>query len=381
MGQRDRAVESVAVTGSGEAPRLPPPLATGRLPDPAFWAGRRVLLTGHTGFKGAWACAWLRRLGAEVTGLALPPETTPSLFDAAGVAGLCASHFVDLRDRTAVAAVVAAARPDIVLHLAAQPLVRRSYREPVETFATNVMGTVHLLDALAAFDPAPAVILVVTTDKVYLNDDSGRAFVETDRLGGHDPYAASKAATEIAVASWRDAFLAARGSVVATVRGGNVIGGGDFSEDRIVPDIYRAARRGEALLLRAPDATRPWQHVLDCLCGYLVYAETLARPGTPPLALNIGPDPAAPITVAEVAATVQAAMGLRGGWRRDTVAGPREMQLLSLDPGLAHATLGWADRLPGHAALAWTADWYARFARGEPASALVGAELARYAAT
>lgn len=366
------------MTTAGPAPAAP--LPAGRLPDPAFWHGRRVLLTGHTGFKGAWLAAWLARLGAVVTGLALAPETRPNLFDAAAIAELCRSHLADLRDRQAVATIVAEAAPEIVLHLAAQPLVRRSYREPVETFATNVIGTVHLLDALRGLAVAPRVVLAVTTDKVYLNDDSGRAFVETDRLGGHDPYAASKAAAEIVVASYRDAFLAARGARVATARGGNVIGGGDFSEDRIVPDIYRAAVNGEALLLRSPDAVRPWQHVLDCLCGYLVYVETLASVATPPLALNIGPDPSTPITVAEVAATIQAAMGLDAGWRRDVAETPREMLLLSLDPSLAHAALGWADRLPGRAALAWTADWYARFTRGEPARALIDAELARYTA-
>jgi CDP-glucose 4,6-dehydratase len=294
--------------------------------------------------------------------------------------GVCASHLIDLRDRAAVAALVQRCAPEIVLHMAAQPLVRRSYREPVETFETNVMGTVHLLEAIRLAPAAPRAVLVVTSDKVYANDNAGRAFGEDDRLGGHDPYAASKAATEIAVASYRDAFLAERGIRVASARGGNVIGGGDFSEDRIVPDIYRAAIGGQPLLLRSPQAVRPWQHVLDCLSGYFAFAEDLASTPAPPVALNIGPDPGAPITVGMLASAIQSAMGLRDAWQLDAAAGPKEMMLLSLDPSAAHARLGWADRLPGRAGLLWTARWYADFARGQDARDLVLRDIAGYEA-
>jgi CDP-glucose 4,6-dehydratase len=371
-------VEAVAVTPS-HAAALPAPLTGGRLPDPAVWAGRRVLLTGHSGFKGGWALAWLSRLGAEVTGLSLPPETTPNLFDAAGLGARAhASHWVDLRDAAATRAAVEAAAPEIVLHMAAQPLVRRSYRDPVETFATNIMGTVHLLEALRLSPTPPRLVLVVTSDKVYANDETGRAFTEADRLGGHDPYAASKAATEIVVASYRDAFFAPLGARLATVRGGNVIGGGDFSDDRIVPDIVRAAQAGTALALRSPTAVRPWQHVLDCLSGYFAYAETLLADPSAPLALNIGPDASRPITVAEVAATLQSALGVATPWRHDAADAMREMTHLAIDASRARAALGWADRLPGTAALAWTAAWYAAFARGADAAALVEAELDRY---
>lgn len=339
-----------------------------------------MLLTGHTGFKGSWATQWLSLLGAHVSGLALAPDTAPSLFNTARIDGVCRSHLIDLADRAAVAALVADVQPSIVLHMAAQPLVRRSYREPVETFQTNVMGTVHLLEAIRLAPVAPQGVLIVTSDKVYENDNTGRAFAEGDRLGGHDPYAASKAATEIAVATYRDAFLAERGIRVASARGGNVIGGGDFSEDRIVPDIYRAAISGQSLMLRSPQAVRPWQHVLDCLSGYLTFAEDLALTPSPPHALNIGPDPGEPITVGMLASTIQSAMGLGDAWQRDAAAGPKEMTLLSLDPSAAHAQLGWADRLPGRAGLLWTARWYADFARGGDARYLVLRDIAGYEA-
>jgi CDP-glucose 4,6-dehydratase len=371
-----RAVEGLGVTGA--CPDVPAPLPVGRLPDPQFWRGKRVFLTGHTGFKGAWATQWLSLLGAEVTGLALAPDTEPALFSAARMEGLCRSHLIDLKDRAAVAALVDRSEPEIVLHMAAQPLVRRSYREPVETFQTNMMGTVHLLDAIRLASVAPKAVLIVTSDKVYANDNAGRAFAEGDRLGGHDPYAASKAATEIVAASYRDAFLAERGIRLATVRGGNVIGGGDFSQDRIVPDLYRAAIRGETLLLRSPRAVRPWQHVLDCLSGYLAFAEDLALKPSPPEALNIGPDPGEPIPVGMLASTIQAAVGVGNAWQRDDAHGPKEMTMLSLDPSAAHARLGWTDRLPGRAGLLWTARWYADFAHGGHARELVLRDIEGY---
>jgi CDP-glucose 4,6-dehydratase len=319
-------------------------------------------------------------MGSDVIGLALAPNSEPSLFASARMDEVCQSHLVDLRNRAAVASLVAQSAPDIVLHMAAQPLVRRSYREPVETFDTNVMGTVHVLDAIRLGPITPRAVLIVTSDKVYANDDAGRAFAEDDRLGGHDPYAASKAATEIVAASYREAFLAERGIRLATVRGGNVIGGGDFSEDRIVPDIYRAAVSGQPLVLRSPEAVRPWQHVLDCLSGYLAFAEDLALAPSPPRALNIGPDPGEPITVAMLADAIRSALGQGDAWQRDAVAGPKEMTLLSLDPSAAHAQLGWADRLPGRAGLLWTARWYADFGRGRAARDLVLRDIAGYEA-
>jgi CDP-glucose 4,6-dehydratase len=340
---------------------------------PAFWRGRRVLVTGHTGFKGAWLSLWLETLGADVTGLALPPHTAPSLFTAArprirDIAG-------DIRDAEAVARAVAASDPEIVFHLAAQSLVRRSYRDPVETVAVNVTGTAVVLNTLRAAKNLRAVV-VATTDKVYRNGDDGRPFREDDPLGGRDPYSASKAAAELVTSAMAESFLDAP---VATARAGNVIGGGDWSEDRIVPDIWRAIRSGTPLALRHPDATRPWQHVLDPLYGYLLYAERLAAGAGVPRALNFGPLPGVPITVGEVAGTMLASLGAEQRWQRAGDPGPHEMKMLALDPARAIAALDWRPRLDARAAIARTADWYRRFDRGADARALCLDDIARFA--
>lgn len=342
---------------------------------PSLWAGRRVLLTGHTGFKGAWLGRWLARAGAEVTGLALPPEPGPNLAEMLGTAHLAASLHIDLRDHGAVSKAVAEASPQVVLHLAAQPLVRRSFADPVETFGANLMGSVHLLDALRRCDDLAAV-LVVTSDKVYANDNSGRAYVETDRLGGHDPYSASKAATEIAVASFAASFLICP---VATARGGNVVGGGDFAAERLIPDLVRAAMEGQKPVLRNPGSTRPWQHVLDCLSGYISYAEAMMAGDTVPAALNFGPPAqSASLTVAEVAAAVQVAMGLPAGWVQDPEPGPPEMLKLSIDPALAMQVLGWRQRLDAAATMDWIAEWYGGWRSQRDMADLTDRQIARY---
>ncbi len=291
-------------------------MTTPRRPDASFWRGKRVLLTGHTGFKGAWLALWLRRLGAEVTGVALPPADEPSLFTLADVGGLCDSHLQDIRDAARLAAVVKAARPQILLHLAAQALVRASYRDPVGTFATNAMGTAHVLDALRGLDGA-RVAVMVTTDKVYRNLEQAVPFRETDELGGHDPYSASKAAAEVVIASYRDAFLSEQGVAVASARAGNVIGGGDWSEDRLLPDAVRAWQAGEALHVRRPAAIRPWQHVLEPLAGYLILAETLWDRPALAGAYNFGPaTPAQPMVRAKFAgATAPKARTRQAYWR------------------------------------------------------------------
>lgn len=350
----------------------------GRLPDPGFWAGRRVLLTGQTGFKGAWAALWLASMGAHVTGFALDPEADPTLHALAGAGQGIADRRGDLRVGAAVRAAVAAAEPEIVLHLAAQPLVRRAVAEPAEAFEVNLMGTVHLLDALR--EAGPRAILVVTSDKVYANDGAGRAFVEADRLGGKDAYSASKAAAEIAAGAYRQSYFAPRGIALATVRGGNVIGGGDFAADRLVPDLVRAVAAGTELVLRHPEATRPWQHVLDCLSGYLVYAEALALGEPVPPSLNIGPDPGRRLSVGEVADAMLAALGgERGtGWRHEPVPGSLEVPALAVDAGEARRALAWRDRLPGMAALDWTAAWYRAWAAGEDLRAVTLDQIARY---
>lgn len=347
--------------------------------DRSFWKDRHVLLTGHTGFKGAWAAVWLKRLGARVTGFALPSETQPSLWQEVGRGLLEHEVLADLANPEAVSLAVKASRPEIVLHMAAQSLVRRSYTRPVETFATNVMGTVHLLDALRAADRLRA-ILVVTTDKVYANSDDGRDFVEGDPLGGHDPYSASKAAAELAAASYAASFFRDAGVAVATARAGNVIGGGDWSEDRLVPDVWRAASRGEAVMLRNPAATRPWQHVVEPLAGYLRYLEALAQRRDVPLALNFGPLPGECATVAHVAEALAKALGAKTAWTRDDGPQPPEMNLLSLDPSKAIASLPWRPRLRCAEAVEWTARWYSQSEMGADPTDLCQSQIEQYEA-
>lgn len=347
--------------------------------DPAFWQGRRVLLTGHTGFKGSWAALWLAGMGAEVTGFSLAPDAEPNLHEILGGFGV-RSIIGDLRDREAVGQVVTEAKADIVLHMAAQPLVRYSYDHPVDTFATNVQGTVNLLDAVRRSSDA-ALTLVITTDKVYENDESGRAFREEDPLGGHDPYAASKAASEIAVQSYRKSFFAPLGRTLITARGGNVIGGGDFSVDRLIPDIIRAVRSGETLMLRSPGATRPWQHVLDCLDGYFTYVQAIVADPSLPTAMNIGPhDPADTKSVADVANAMARALGSNTNWDQDTADHPHEMNALALDPSAAHNHLGWTGRLQSDTAIRLTADWYAAWTNGADMTRFTQDQIAAYQA-
>ena len=343
-----------------------------------FWNDRRVLLTGHTGFKGAWLAAWLSTLGARVHGIALPPETTPNLFSCLGELPGLTSQFGDIRDAAALDEAIARAAPQIVIHMAAQALVRRSYRDPVETFDTNLLGTVRLLEALRAA-PDLAAVLVVTSDKVYENPGTGVPLAESDPLGGSDPYSASKATVEIATASYARSFFAARGVAVATARAGNVIGGGDWSEDRIIPDIWRTLRAGQPVALRYPEATRPWQHVLEPLGGYLAYTAALAtRPEALPRALNFGPDTAEVVTVAGVVERFQAAYGVAQGWCRSPGDHPKEAPLLAVDASLARRSLAWRPRLDATVAVGWTADWYRAFDAGASAAELTFQQIKRF---
>lgn len=332
--------------------------------DPEYWRGRRILLTGHTGFKGAWAALLLHRLGAHIYGLALPPDQDPNLFDLARIAEVVSGSICDLCEARAVRDAVAAADPEIVLHLAAQPLVRRSMAEPAATFATNVMGTVNLLEALRTAANLKAV-LIVTTDKVYSNPETGRPFREDEPLGGDDPYSASKAAVEIATRSYAKCFFEDRGIPVGTARAGNVIGGGDFSADRIVPDAWRAQCRDEPLVLRYPAATRPWLYVLDCLCGYLTYISALSRHTDAPRALNFGPDPSQSLPVKDLVERFQSQTGARHGWRLAEGFQGKEMHALALDSTCAREALGWRNHLDAHQAIAATAGWYLAQRRGE----------------
>ncbi len=346
-------------------------------PSPDFWRGRRVLLTGHTGFKGAWLALWLGRLGAAVTGLALPPATDPALFSLARVEEVAAHHAADIRDREAVARIARAADPQVVFHLAAQPLVRPGYADPVGTFSTNVMGTVHVLEALRQCPDLRAVV-AVTTDKVYRNREWPFPYREDDHLGGHDPYSASKAGSEIAAACYRDAFFRDRGVALATARAGNVIGGGDWSVDRLFPDAVRAFSSGRTLHIRRPDAVRPWQHVLEPLAGYLCLAERLfADPGLAG-AYNFGPHTFEAATVRRVVELARAAFG--GGevaWGPGD-EGPHEAGWLALETAKARTTLDLRPLWPLEEAVARTMAWYARQLRGEDARELCLAEIAAY---
>lgn len=345
-------------------------------PTPTFWSGKRVLLTGHTGFKGGWAALWLSQMGAEVVGIGLSPEPGPQFFELAKIGERVDSQIADVRNPDAMAHIVAAAKPDLVLHMAAQAFVRRSLRDPQTTWSTNVLGTGILLDAIRAQAPE-APTLVITSDKVYRNENSATAFAEDAPLGGKDPYSASKAACELLVASYRTSYFAPAGQVLATVRGGNVIGGGDFSEDRLIPDILRAIAAGQPVVLRHPEATRPWQHVLDCLSGYFVYAEALAT-GEVPLAMNIGPDPELGETTVLEAAEVMMELLDGPGIRHEPVEGSIEATSLGLDPGLAARTLGWLPRLQGRPALEWSADWYAGWRAGKDPQAMALAQITQF---
>lgn len=344
-----------------------------RRPDPQFWAGRRVLVTGHTGFKGAWATRMLAALGVRVTGFALDPAPGPSAFDALGVAGgLAADLRGDLRDADAVAQAVQGA--DIVLHLAAQAIVSEGYRDPAGTWASNVTGTLNLLQALRGTGVQAAVI--VTTDKVYRNTGP-RAFTETDPLGGGDPYSASKAACEILVESHRASFSDLPS--LATARAGNVIGGGDFGRDRLIPDLIRAQLAGLPLALRNPDATRPFQHVLDVIAGYLLLAEDLAA-GRAPGAVNFGPDEAE-VSVRDLLAAWGDATGRPPDWHPQKAPPLAEKPRLALDSQLARKALAWAPRVTTRAAIAATAEWYARWAAAQDMTAATDTAIRQFLET
>ena len=339
------------------------------------FAGRSVLLTGHTGFKGSWLALWLHELGAHVTGYALDPPTTPSNFELAGVSEVLREDVrADLRDRTRLEAAIRSSRPDVVLHLAAQTVVLEGYADPAETFSVNVVGTAVLLDAIRAAGQRCAVV-VVSSDKCYANDEAGRPFTEEDPLGGEDPYSASKAGTELVAASYRSSFfapadLSEHGVALATARAGNVLGGGDWTAHGLVADIFRALFAGEAINLRRPTAIRPWQHVLEPLGGYLTLAMHLLRPDAAGFATawNFGPEPGGEPTVGELTDEFLRAWG-SGRWQ-DTSRpdDPPEAGTLRLSIERARAWLGWAPRWDLSTTVDRTVSWY-RQVQGDPAAA------------
>jgi CDP-glucose 4,6-dehydratase len=348
------------------------------------WNGRRVLVTGHTGFKGSWLSLWLHALGAEVTGFALPPPTEPSLFEAARIGELIDHVEGDVRDFAALQRTVAAARPELIFHFAAQPLVRLSYAEPVETYATNVMGTVHLLEA-ARQVPGVDAVVCVTSDKCYENREWVWPYRESDPMGGHDPYSSSKGCAELVVSAYRQSYFSSGGPALASVRAGNVIGGGDWAVDRLVPDLVRAFEAGVSPLIRSPDAIRPWQHVLEALGGYLMLAERLLAEDLQDNgrsfaeAWNFGPSDKDARPVSWIVERMRAAWG--GGAGRalpDTGPRPHEAGMLRLDTSKARAALGWQPILPLDQALDWIVAWHKAVATGYDARAVTLAQITDY---
>ena len=346
------------------------------------WQGRRVLITGHTGFKGSWLALWLARMGAEVTGLALDPPTEPSLFRVARVDADMRSMLGNVCDPRAVQAAFHEARPEVVVHMAAQSLVRASYAEPVDTYMTNVLGTARVLDEVRRV-PSVRAVIVVTSDKCYENREWPWPYRETDSLGGFDPYSNSKACAELVVSSFRSSFfhperISQHGVAIATARAGNVIGGGDWAADRLVPDAARAFQSGTPLEVRNPDAVRPWQHVLEPLRGYLVLAQALLHDGHRYAgSWNFGP-------LADAVQPVHAVLKSfaqhwpAAAWRTAKGPQPHEAGTLCLDCAKSRVELGWTAALSFQEAVTYTAEWYTRFYRGEDARALCEAQLDRY---
>jgi CDP-glucose 4,6-dehydratase len=345
--------------------------------DPCFWHDKRVLITGHTGFKGGWLAIWLHRLGANVTGIALPPNVTPSLFELGQVAQSITSHFCDICDTKSLAALINAVQPEVVFHLAAQPLVRASYREPLSTFATNIMGTAHVLDALRGQTSARAAVMV-TTDKVYRNQEQHLPYREDDTLGGRDPYSASKAASEIVIASYRDSYLGEQGLAVASARAGNVIGGGDWSADRLIPDAVSAWSNNQPLVIRNPQATRPWQHVLEPLAGYLTLAQKLWEQPELAGAYNFGPYSHEAETVETVIIFACAAYGAGSVSHEHSSDNPHEAGWLALEVAKARVVLEVNPKWRLAESVRRTMAWYKAYHQGFDARILCEAEIAEY---
>lgn len=368
MDRRNRAVEGVV--------------------SPDTWRDRSVLVTGHTGFKGAWLSIWLDALGARVHGLALEPPTDPSLYSLARLGGVTGGgEFVDVRDAAAVTRRVTEVAPEVVFHLAARSLVRPAFDDPAGTFAVNVVGTANVLDSVRAC-PSVRAVAVVTSDKVYEPHADGSPHTEDSPLGGVDPYSSSKAGAELVTSAYRRTYLADAGIGVATARAGNVIGGGDWAVDRVVPDLLRARERGEPLELRNPRSVRPWQHALDPLHGYLLLAERLlVDRSSAPTALNFGPDPHDACSVARLVEQVSASFGASAGesadggpaWvpARDASPAP-ETALLRLDASRARAELGWSPALDVAEAARWTAEWHLSVERGDDPRDVTLAQIATY---
>lgn len=350
--------------------------------NPTFWNGKRVFVTGHTGFKGSWLCLWLHRMGAQVTGYALPPPSDPSLFELARIGELVDSQIGDVGDLPRMVGAMQHSKAEIVIHMAAQSLVRYSYDNPVETFATNVMGTVHCLEAVRQTPSARAVV-VVTSDKCYYNEEWVWGYREDSRLGGIDPYSGSKGAAELVVTAYQHSYFSterhADGPAVASARAGNVIGGGDWALDRLVPDILRSLLKNQPTLIRNPQATRPWQHVLEPLNGYLTLAERLYAEGHRfSSGWNFGPSELSERTVGWIIARLYALWGVDFEWQFDTLPGPPESTFLKLDASKAHALLQWWPKLDLETTLKWIVDWTRQYQDGANMRDVTVADIDRF---
>ena len=353
------------------------------MPDRSFWRGRKVFLTGHTGFKGSWLTLWLDGLGADVTGYSLDPPTHPSLFEQANVAKYLRSTRGDVRDFQQLKSAMAECRPDVVLHMAAQSIVRSGYDDPVETYSTNVMGTVHVFEALRQLK-LPSVVVNVTSDKCYLNREWVWGYREDEPMGGRDPYSNSKGCAELVTTAYRESFfppaaIDRHGVALGSARAGNAIGGGDWTANQLIPDLIRAFLAGEPCSIRNPSAIRPWQFVLEPLNGYLTLAEHLAKDG-PRFAggWNFGPAEADARPVSWVADTLVRSWGNGASWDRDAGEHPPEATFLKLDASLAKSRLGWQPRLPLQQALEWIVEWYRGFQAGADLRLLTRKQIDRY---
>ena len=343
----------------------------------SFWNGKRVLLTGHTGFKGAWLGMWLERLGATIAGISLEPVNKPNLFDLIKSESKITSFFHDIRDINGIASIVRQFEPEIIFHLAAQALVRESYKEPIDTFSTNIMGTVNLLQAIRGVSSVKSAVLI-TTDKVYQNHELQIPFKETDALGGHDPYSASKAASEIAIDCFRMSFLNENNTAVASARAGNVIGGGDWSNDRLMPDAIRAWQSGSDFIVRRPDAVRPWQHVLEPLAGYITLAQQLWAHPELEGAYNFGPSLHGDAAVRHVVERANRAMGHGKTIFQTYIQGPHEASCLRLDTSKSRNLLNVCPKWTLDQAVDRTVAWYVAQSKGADARRLCYDDIAAF---
>jgi CDP-glucose 4,6-dehydratase len=345
--------------------------------NPDFWKGKRVFLTGHTGFKGSWLSLWLQQLGATVTGYALAPATQPNLFDVAAVSDGMTSIIGDIRDLKNLRHALSTSQAEIVLHLAAQALVSEGYRDPIGTYTSNVLGTANLLEAVRN-TPTVQSVVMITSDKCYENKEWPWPYRESEPLGGHDPYSSSKACAELITASYRNAYLAKSGISVASARAGNVIGGGDWSPNRLVPDLLAAFSEGHPAHLRRPQSMRPWQHVLEPLAAYLILAERMTTDPSLARAWNFGPDERDCLSTGEIATRLAKVWGGDASWTPEACQFPHEAITLRLDSSLAHTHLGWHPRWTLDAALAATVAWHKAWLNAESMRNVTLSQIKRF---